>query len=59
MLEIFRAPRFEDFSLEQWLGNTPERIVREHLFMDHERAGRKFVEELKAVKKVVKPSSKL
>jgi len=59
MLEIFRAPRFEDFSLEQWLGNTPERIVREHLFMDHERAGRKFVEELKAVKEVVKPSSKL
>lgn len=31
MLEAFRAPRFEDFSTEQWLANTPGYIVAEHL----------------------------
>jgi len=55
MLEIFRAPKFEDFSLEQWLGNTPERIVAEHLFQTNPKAGKKFTEELRAIKEVVKP----
>lgn len=32
VLEIFRASKFEDFSLVQWLGSTPERNVLEHLF---------------------------
>jgi len=59
MLEIFRAPKFEDFSLEQWLGNTPKRMVAEHLFAGHENAGKKFVDELKATKDVVKPNPKL
>lgn len=31
-LEIFRASKFEDFSLEQWLANTPGRMIAEHLF---------------------------
>ncbi|KUJ09736.1 Bicupin, oxalate decarboxylase/oxidase [Mollisia scopiformis] len=57
MLEIFRAPKFEDFSLEQWLGNTPGRMVAEHLFQKHPKAGKKFVEELKAGKEAVKPNS--
>jgi oxalate decarboxylase family bicupin protein len=35
MLEIFRVSKFKDFSLEQWLGNTPNRMVVEHLFKDH------------------------
>lgn len=55
MLEIFKAPKFEDFSLEQWLSSTPETMVAEHLFRENPRAGRKFVEELRAVKEVVKP----
>lgn len=55
MLEIFRAPRFEDFSLEQWLGNTPGKLVAEHLFKNDEKAGRKFLEELNARKVPVKP----
>jgi len=55
MLEMFRAPRFEDFSLEQWLASTPNRNVREHVFQADERAGRKFEEELEAVKRPVKP----
>lgn len=59
MLEIFRAPKFEDFSLEQWLGNTPNRMVAEHLFDGHPKAGKKFEEELKATKQVVKAASKL
>jgi len=59
MLEIFRAPKFEDFSPEQWLGNTPSRLVAEHLFAGHERPGKKFVEELRATKEVVKLDSQL
>ena len=59
MLEIFRAPKFEDFSLAQWLGSTPERLVTEHLFMSDQRAGKKFMEELDAHKVVVKPKPDL
>ena len=55
MLEIFRAPRFEDFSLEQWLGVTPKRIVSEHIFQADEKAGRAFVEALKTAKQVLQP----
>jgi oxalate decarboxylase family bicupin protein len=58
MLEIFKAPKFEDFSLEQWLGSTPNRMVAEHLFQGHEKAGKKFEEELRATKEVVKPNPK-
>ena len=42
VLEIFRADKFEDFSLFQWLGETPRRMVREHLFAEDEKAARKF-----------------
>ena len=55
MLEIFRAPKFEDFSLEQWLGETPKRIVAEHIFMADKKAGKAFVDGLSAEKYVVKP----
>ncbi|MCJ1370446.1 hypothetical protein MMC20_001659 [Loxospora ochrophaea] len=55
MLEIFRAPRFEDFSLEQWLAETPGEMVAEHLFQTNERAGRAFVEGLRTQKVAVKP----
>lgn len=30
-LEMFRAPTFEDFSVEQWLAQTPQLEVAEHL----------------------------
>ncbi len=56
MLEIFRAAKFLDFSLQQWLGETPPRMVAEHLFMHNKEAGEKFLEEIKGAKKdVVKP----
>jgi hypothetical protein len=31
MLEMFRADKFEDFSTEQWLAQTPATTVAEHL----------------------------
>ena len=55
MLEMFRAPNFEDFSLEQWLAGTPERNVAEHILQADERAGKASVKELEAQKKPVKP----
>jgi oxalate decarboxylase len=30
-LEIFRAPRFEDVSLAQWMALTPHELVQAHL----------------------------
>jgi oxalate decarboxylase/phosphoglucose isomerase-like protein (cupin superfamily) len=42
VLEIFRAAKFEDFSLFQWLGETPRRLVRDHLFATDPKSGDKF-----------------
>jgi oxalate decarboxylase/phosphoglucose isomerase-like protein (cupin superfamily) len=33
-LELFRAPRFQDFSLEEWLAKTPGKMVAEHLNLE-------------------------
>jgi oxalate decarboxylase/phosphoglucose isomerase-like protein (cupin superfamily) len=54
MLEIFRGPKFEDFSLDQWLGETPKRMVAEHVFRDKEEAGKTFVAALSTQKAPVK-----
>jgi len=35
-----------DFSLFQWLGDTPQRQVVDTLFKDDEEAGKKFLEAL-------------
>lgn len=42
VLEIFRADKFLDFSLFQWLGETPRRMVKDTLFADDKEAGEKF-----------------
>lgn len=42
MLEIFRADRFRDFSLLQWMGETPRRMVLDHLFAGDAEAGERF-----------------
>ncbi|KAJ6784338.1 hypothetical protein PWT90_06157 [Aphanocladium album] len=42
MLEIFRSDQFRDFSLFQWMGETPRRMVLDHLFADDKEAGDKF-----------------
>lgn len=46
VLEIFRAPKFEDVSVEQWLGITPKRMVVEHLLRDYKKAAKNFAEEI-------------
>ncbi|KAM3483147.1 hypothetical protein MY8738_003462 [Beauveria namnaoensis] len=47
MLEVFRADQFRDFSLFQWMGETPQRMVLDHLFADDEEAGQKFWESVR------------
>ncbi|KAL2024257.1 hypothetical protein VTK56DRAFT_9413 [Thermocarpiscus australiensis] len=42
MLEIFRADEFRDFSLFQWLGETPRRMVVDTLFQGDKERGEKF-----------------
>lgn len=46
VLEIFRAHEFQDFSLFQWLGETPARNVRDHLFIDDPEGAEKFAKAI-------------
>jgi oxalate decarboxylase family bicupin protein len=58
MLEVFRAPKFEDFSLEQWLKGSPGQMVLEHLNLQGSEEGRKLMEALQKSKgkEPVKPA---
>jgi len=49
VLEIFRADKFKDFSLFNWMGETPKRLVREHIFANakDKKSGDKFLEMVK------------
>ncbi|KAK3363222.1 oxalate decarboxylase [Lasiosphaeria hispida] len=51
MLEVFRADEFRDFSLFQWLGETPQRQVADTLFAGDKEAGAKFLAEIQSAKK--------
>lgn len=51
VLEIFRSDKFEDFSLFQWLGETPRRLVKDHLFANDEKAGKKFEKAIENAEK--------
>jgi oxalate decarboxylase/phosphoglucose isomerase-like protein (cupin superfamily) len=51
VLEIFRANKFQDFSLFQWLGETPRRMVKEHLFATDPKSGDKFVKAIENAEK--------
>ncbi|KAL9079466.1 MAG: hypothetical protein Q9159_007719 [Coniocarpon cinnabarinum] len=53
VLEIFRADEFQDFSLFQWLGETPQRLVKDHLFRENPRAAKKLEESLRGAEKDV------
>ncbi|EXJ65886.1 oxalate decarboxylase [Cladophialophora psammophila CBS 110553] len=46
VLEIFRADKFQDFSLFQWLGETPKKLVADHIFADDEVGAEKFLKEI-------------
>ncbi|KAJ3279335.1 hypothetical protein HK104_001552 [Borealophlyctis nickersoniae] len=54
MLEIFRAPVFEDFSLDQWLAQSPPRMVLEHLNLQDTEDGKRFLDALHRDKVPVK-----
>src|ERR1700749_3358171 len=47
-LELFRAPRFEDVSLAQWMALVPPELVQAHLNLDSQ-----FVAGLRKVKQPV------
>lgn len=51
MLEIFRADEFQDFSLFQWLGETPQRMVAEHVFADDKDAANEFLKQIEGAEK--------
>ncbi|PVH99394.1 Bicupin, oxalate decarboxylase/oxidase [Periconia macrospinosa] len=51
MLELFRADKFQDFSLFQWLGETPRKLVVDHLFATSPKAARKFLESIEDAEK--------
>ena len=51
VLEIFRADKFQDFSLFQWMGETPRRLVKEHLFATDKKSGEKFVKAIESAEK--------
>ncbi|KAK4497271.1 hypothetical protein PRZ48_011721 [Zasmidium cellare] len=53
VLEIFRASEFLDFSLFQWLGQTPQRNVRDHLFKDDPEGAKKFAKSIESAEKDV------
>jgi oxalate decarboxylase family bicupin protein len=53
VLEIFRADKFQDFSLFQWLGETPKRMVADHLFATSPKAAKKFLEQIDTAEKDV------
>lgn len=51
VLEIFRADQFQDFSLFQWLGETPQRMVIDHLFATDKKSGEKFLKAIEDAQK--------
>ncbi|KAH9819846.1 Oxalate decarboxylase OxdC [Teratosphaeria destructans] len=51
VLEIFRADEFQDFSLFQWMGETPQRLVKDHLFQQNPEIGEKFVKAVENAEK--------
>ncbi|KAF6829023.1 Oxalate decarboxylase OxdC 1 [Colletotrichum musicola] len=51
MLEIFRADEFRDFSLFQWMGETPKKMVIDHLFADDPENGEKFWDKVRNAEK--------
>jgi oxalate decarboxylase family bicupin protein len=51
MLEVFRADEFRDFSLFQWMGESPKRMVIDHLFADDPKNGEIFWDKVKSADK--------
>ena len=50
---IFISDEFQDFSLFQWMGETPKRLVQDHLFQHDPKSGEKFAKVVESAKKDV------
>lgn len=44
---------FQDFSLFQWMGETPKRLVQDHLFQHDSKSGEKFAKMVESAEKDV------
>lgn len=51
MLEVFKADEFRDFSLFQWMGETPKKMVIDHLFAEDPENGEIFWDKVKSAEK--------
>ena len=51
VLELFRADKFQDFSLFQWMGETPKKLVADHLFSHDKESAKKFLDQIYDAKK--------
>ncbi|KXL46990.1 hypothetical protein M433DRAFT_3737 [Acidomyces richmondensis BFW] len=51
VLELFRADKFQDFSLFNWMGETPQRLVQDHLFNHDPKSGEKFIKAVRGADK--------
>lgn len=51
VLEIFRTDKFQDFSLAQWLGETPPLVVADHLFSSDREAAGEFLRQIQTAEK--------
>ncbi|CAL5867104.1 uncharacterized protein PFLUO_LOCUS1316 [Penicillium psychrofluorescens] len=51
VLEVFRADKYQDFSLFQWLGETPRRMVAEHIFAGDPEAADAFLKNIEGAEK--------
>lgn len=51
MLEVFRADQFQDFSLFQWMGETPQKLVKDHLFQHDPKVAEKFAKAIEGGEK--------
>jgi oxalate decarboxylase family bicupin protein len=46
ILEIFRSDAFQDFSLSQWLGRTPPRMIADHLYASDPELAEEFLKKI-------------
>ena len=51
MLEVFKADEFRDFSLFQWMGESPKKMVIDHLFAEDLKNGKIFWDKVSSGKK--------
>lgn len=51
LLEIFHADKFQDFSLFQWMGETPQRHVAETIFGADSKAAKEFLKNIEGAEK--------